>query len=153
MIRTLKKLKTWYRFKQKKRKNHALQQTNHSCHCCSCSTCHPQPTAPPLPPWADFEKSQEAASHSFTEPGVFPPRSTAQWELPPVLSAQVPSEIAPLYVPLPVGSASYQQYLVPSPTYGVPIQPLASREEDSRFWGCVTGVAARLSRCLCTCWP
>lgn len=153
MIRTLKKLKILSRLKKKKRKTHAIQQTNHSCHCCSCSTCHPQPTAPPLPPWADFEQSQGAASHSFTEPGVFPSKSIAHSQVPPVLSAQVPSEIAPLFVPLPVGSASYQQYLVPSPIYGVPIQPLASREWDSRFWGCVTSVAACLSRFLCTCSP
>lgn len=152
MIRTLKKLKIWSRMKKKKRKTHALHQTNYSCHCCSCSTCHPQPTAPPLPPWADFEQSREAVSHSFTKPGVFP-QSIAHSELPPVLSAQVPSEIAPLYAPLPSSSASYQQYLVPSPIYGVPILPLASRERGSKFCGCVTGVAACLSRCLCPCWP
>ncbi|CAL9163738.1 unnamed protein product [Musa hybrid cultivar] len=142
MIRSLKKLKIWSMLKKRRRPANTTQQGPHSGHRCSCSA--RQPTAPlllPLPlPWAELDPAARA-TEALRAPGVAPPL-----DLTSILTSAAHSG-AP---------ASYQQYLVPSPLFGVPTPPGVVRE--GVFCGCFTGIAALaalLRYCLCCFqhWP
>lgn len=148
MIKALKKLKNWSR--KKKRRRSSIFQPPSSPPCCSCGappTPPPlQPTAPPLPPWLDFDFKQDTASGSASV-SAFPTQHQFQPQSP-----DIASEITPLYVPQPLTiPTSYQQYLAPTPVYGVPVTPVSSARRAGGLFGCVASAGSYLIRCLCPC--
>ncbi|XP_042477540.1 uncharacterized protein LOC122058897 [Macadamia integrifolia] len=147
MMKALKKLKVWSK-KKKRRKSHVYQPPPATSHCCSCS--YTPASAPPLPSWLDFDQIQDAGSVS----AVFQPCDidpiTPQ---PQFSSTQTVSETTPLYAPLPVGtsSSSYQQYMVQTPVYGVPVVPEHQTEKTAGLFGCVVSIGTYLIRCFFPC--
>ncbi|PIA37064.1 hypothetical protein AQUCO_03100076v1 [Aquilegia coerulea] len=153
MFRSLKQLKIWSRRKKKKKNNNNVFHNSYlpahpTCpaplppplpltHSCSCSAF--QPSAPPLPSWLNFE--QNNIDHSAFR--VFP-ASTLDYESV--------SEITPLCPPsINSTTTSYQQYMVSSPVYGVPMMPTMHTGKSGGILGCVFGVGADLIRCFCPC--
>ncbi|MQL72216.1 hypothetical protein Taro_004522 [Colocasia esculenta] len=163
MIRTLKKLKAWSKKRARKRKRDLpdgppTRFTRHQCcTCCSHSPAPPfQPTAPPLPPWLDFEHHPGVISHPVFSPvaGVAFPLPAAEISAGWVPPAGRGSEITPLLCPLPAPGASilsYQQYLVPDPVYGAPVDRLPPAGRAPGLAGCSGGVVAWLRRCIFCC--
>ncbi|KAJ4950918.1 hypothetical protein NE237_027750 [Protea cynaroides] len=143
MMKALKKLKVWSR-KKKRRKSHVYQPPPSTSYCCSCSST--QPSAPPQPSWHEFE-TQEATSVSV----VFQPCDFDRTRPQPQFSSpQTVSETTPLYAPSPV-SPSYQQYMVQSPVYGVPVESEHQTERAAGLFGCVMSIGPHLIRCFCPC--
>ncbi|KAF9617661.1 hypothetical protein IFM89_037804 [Coptis chinensis] len=155
MIRSLKKLKIWSRRKKKKKISHAHSYTSPPTrpappppiHCCSCSFA--QPSAPPLPSWLDFEQSHIAntAFGMFGDSSLGQPISEDH-----IVHEEIVSEITPLCPSFPISSTpSYQQYMVTSPVYGVPVAPATQTEKFGGVFGCAVSVGANLIRCFCPC--
>lgn len=117
MIRAFNKLKTWAKKKNKKKKGNGVDNPAHLCHCC-CS-CH---------------------GWSNPEPSAPPLPALAPWLHDPKAQGDEINDH------LNIRSASYQQYLVPSPLYGSP----ASHPPTS-FGDLVSSFAYCLCGCLCSC--
>ncbi|XVE91015.1 hypothetical protein DITRI_Ditri20bG0122100 [Diplodiscus trichospermus] len=153
MFKAMNKFKFWSR-KTRKRKNSSRSPPYH-CHCCySCSSV--QPSAPPLPSWLLLELTQDAAApipvpDHQAEP--FPELSytTDQPHYPS--QDMVSGPMFPASVPAPALAlaASYQQYMVPDPVYGLPVVQTARRERSAGFFGCVIDLGFHLIRCFCPC--
>lgn len=146
MIRALKKLKIWSKFKRKKhpRSKQASTQNQRPCKrtCCNCSSCKSNYTSPP---WLLVAPSA-------------PPLPSDQ----PTASIPLLPEILPLYGDLGTSNTgtgtatSYQQYFVPSPVYNVvPSAVPAGMQhgwEYVKLGECVYGIFAVLFKCfLCAC--
>ncbi|KAL3598007.1 hypothetical protein D5086_005925 [Populus alba] len=149
MIKAAKKLKKFWPRKKKRKKTLQYHESYYhhppsSCHCCcSYPTAPTQPSAPPLPPWLEPELTYEAVS----APGLQSLPELAHPSQIQVPSQEIVMETTPIYPTLP----SYQQYLVPNPVYGVPVEQKPRREKSTGFFGCVVNFCANLISCLCPC--
>ncbi|KAG5248423.1 formin protein [Salix suchowensis] len=149
MIKAVKKLKKLWPRKKKRKRSHQYQEPYYHhppspCHCCCSYPAAPtQPSAPPLPPWLEPELTSEAIS----APGLQSLPDMARPSQILVPSQEIVMETSPVYPTLP----SYQQYLVPSPVYGVPVEQKTRREESTGFFGCVVNFCASLISCFCPC--
>ncbi|KAM7482006.1 hypothetical protein LguiB_006589 [Lonicera macranthoides] len=170
VISSMKKLKFWSRKKKKKK----ITSINHHHHppppsntyqCC----CHHQyhhhnhhhnivePSAPPLPPsWLDYDKTYSydslLASEVSTSTGT--PFSGLPGSSEEAQLGSQECEIAPEFNPVlsSASSSSYQQYMVPNPVYGVPVEPpQPAKERSVGFFGCVIQFGAHLIRCFSPC--
>lgn len=149
MIKAAKKLKKFWPRKKKRKKTLQYHETYYhhppsSCHCCcSYPTAPTQPSAPPLPPWLEPELTYEAVS----APGLQSLPELAHPSQIQVPSQEIVMETTPIYPTLP----SYQQYLVPNPVYGVPVEQKPRREKSTGFFGCFVDFCANLISCFCPC--
>ncbi|XP_010439064.1 PREDICTED: uncharacterized protein LOC104722568 [Camelina sativa] len=151
VMKAMKKLKFWSR-KKRKRKQASPSQPDHHCSYDYSSTVAAavavEPTAPPLSFWFD-------ETHNLCPPetSAFPWNNTQLphqqeetiVETTPLLLSQV-SDLR-IY-------QSYQQYMVPNPTYGVPIvesephPPAATAKRSVGIFGCVIELSSSLVRCF-----
>ncbi|KAL1222531.1 hypothetical protein V5N11_018904 [Cardamine amara subsp. amara] len=143
VMKTMKKLKFWSR-KKRKRKQASPSQPHH----CSCeyssvaAAVAVEPTAPPLPFWFDETQS------------LCPPETSAfPWNTQlPHQQEETIVEINPLLSQVSDVCIyqSYQQYMVPNPTCGVPIvEPDAATAKRSvGIFGCVIELSSSLVRCF-----
>ncbi|CAK7357203.1 unnamed protein product [Dovyalis caffra] len=151
MIKAARKLKKLWPRKKKRKKTHQYQEPYYyhppsSCHyCCSYPTALAQPSAPPLPPWLEPELTYEAISAPGI--GVQPLPELAYPSQIQAPSQEIVEETAPMYPAL----SSYQQYLVPNPVYGVPVEQKLVREKSAGFFGCVVNFGINIIRCFCPC--
>lgn len=149
MIKAAKKLKKFWPRKKKRKKTLQYHEPYYhhppsSCHCCcSYPTAPTQPSAPPLPPWLEPELTYEAVS----APGLQSLPELAHPSQIQVPSQEIVMETTPIYPTLP----SYQQYLVPNPVYGVPVEQKPRREKSTGFFGCFVNFCANLISCFCPC--
>jgi hypothetical protein len=141
MIRTLKKLKIWSKFKRKKHQKSKQASTQNQRPCkrthCNCSSCKSNYTSPPwlVAPSAPPLPSEQPTASIFTLP-----------------------EISPLFGDLGPRNngttTSYQQYFVPSPVYNVvPSDIPAGMQNGWQYakFGCVYGIFAVLFKCFVCC--
>ncbi|XP_010433794.1 PREDICTED: uncharacterized protein LOC104717857 [Camelina sativa] len=151
VMKAMKRLKFWSR-KKRKRKQASPSQPHHCTYEYSSSVVAAvafEPTAPPLSFW--FDETQD----------LFPPETSAfPWndntqlphqqeetivETKPLLLSQV-SDLR-IY-------QSYQQYMVPNPTYGVPIiepephDAATAKRSSVGIFGCVIELSSSLVRCF-----
>ncbi|KAI8532021.1 hypothetical protein RHMOL_Rhmol11G0180600 [Rhododendron molle] len=149
LAKAIKKLKFWSR-KKKKNKYYIKEPsppppTFHYYH----SWVPVQPSAPPLPPWFDHEQDQY--SHFGQDSGMASSSraefSSTQEEISPDLNSMYSISASD------VGNdASYQQYMVSTPVYGVPVLPAVRRREKAAgFFGCFVGIGTHLIRCFFPC--
>ncbi|XP_010448586.1 PREDICTED: uncharacterized protein LOC104731030 [Camelina sativa] len=150
VMKAMKKLKFWSR-KKRKRKQTSPSQPDHHCSyeyfSVAAAAVAVEPTAPPLSFWFD-----ESQSFSHQETSAFPWNNNTQLphqkeetivETNPLLLSQV-SDLR-IY-------QSYQQYMVPNPTYGVPtVEPephAAAAKRSVGIFGCVIELSSSLVRCF-----
>ncbi|KAJ8767978.1 hypothetical protein K2173_020918 [Erythroxylum novogranatense] len=114
---------------------------HYSDHCFYSTTSAPHPSAPPLPPWLEQDQSDDPTwdgngvddgQHYVPESAGYSPDETGD---------EIVSETNPLY-----GTTSYQQYLPPTPAYGVPV---AVGRKSSSSGG--KGIFYYLISCFCPC--
>ncbi|XWS20680.1 hypothetical protein CRYUN_Cryun31cG0123900 [Craigia yunnanensis] len=148
LFKAVKKLKFWSR-KKGKRKSLGPEPSCPPSHSHCCYSCYSvQPSAPQLPSWLRAELTQDgAAIPDRAEP--FPefsyPTDQVQYPIQDNVSGPM------FQAPAPAPAASYQQYMVPNPVYGLPIVQTARRERSAGFFGCVIGFGVDLIRCFCRC--
>ncbi|ESQ54906.1 hypothetical protein EUTSA_v10026492mg [Eutrema salsugineum] len=147
----MKKLKFWSR-KKRKRKQACPSQA----HQCSCeyssvlSAVEPvaeavvvEPTAPPFPFWFD-----EIGSVSAPDTSAFPWNTQLPHNQEETIVETSPllSQVSDLRI-----YQSYQQYMVPNPSYGVPIVDAAPAKKSMGMFGCVIEVSLNVIRCFFPC--
>lgn len=143
VMKAIKKLKFWSR-KKRKRKQASPSQA----HQCSCEYSSPvsaiEPTAPPLPLW--FDEFQSLCA---------PETSTIPWNTQLLHGQQEETivETSPLsHVSDPCIYQSYQQYMVPNPTCGVPnIVDAAATKRSLGIFGGVIELSLNVVHCFFPC--
>ncbi|XP_062113946.1 uncharacterized protein LOC133824948 [Humulus lupulus] len=151
----MKKLKIWPRKKRKRKAHHPLPyylppppsrppppppplQAPILHWCCSCSKA--EPSAPPLPSSWYCDSPGEAHESVLAAGVVEYPSSAAD-------AGDDDGE------DLESSSSSYQQYMVPSPVYGIPVPVLVSqRERSGGVFSCVINFGRHLFGCFFPCY-
>lgn len=163
MMKAVEKLKFWSR-KKKKKKAFSIEPPPPppppACHCQHYQYYHYQPiepSAPPLPlssssSWVDCDHQTHEAIFSSSEFISITSSSQAQVPTSAPKDSPVP-ELSPLDPSVSAPStASYQQYMVPNPVYGVPTVPQKVRKErGGGAFGCVFAIGAHLFHCFFPC--
>lgn len=145
-MKAMKKLKFWSRNKRKRKE---LAFSSSQAHHCSYEYFSTEaakvvePTAPPLPFWFD-----ETQSLCPPERSSFPWNNTHlphQQEETIVETNPLISQVSDICI-----YQSYQQYMVPNPTCGVPIvEPDgATAKRSVGIFGCVIELSSNLVRCF-----
>ncbi|CAH8382900.1 unnamed protein product [Eruca vesicaria subsp. sativa] len=152
VMKAVKKLKFWSR-KKKKHKQASSSSQPHQCSCDYSSMSAPfleplvaiEPTAPPLPFW--FDETQrlyppETSSESSWNTQLPQKQEEAIVEIKPL------SQVSDLRI-----HKSYQQYMVPNPSVGVPIivEAAPAKRSSVGIFGCVIELSSNVVRCFFPC--
>lgn len=140
-MKAMKKLKFWSRKKRKRKQ--ACPPQAHQCSCdysSAVSTIEPaavEPTAPPLPFWFDeFQSlygSETSAFHDQQEEAIVETSPSSQVSYPYIYR-------------------SYQQYMVPNPSCGVPITvDAAATKRSVGIFSCLIELSLNVVRCFFPC--
>ncbi|XP_018445767.1 uncharacterized protein LOC108817544 [Raphanus sativus] len=153
VMKAVKKLKFWSR-KKKKHKQASSSSQPHQCSCeyssfVSAPLLEPvvavEPTAPPLSFWFDETQGLYAPETSSASPWStqFPQKQEETiFEIKPV------SQVSDLRI-----HQSYQQYMVPNPSIGVPIivESAPGKRSSVGIFGCVIELSSNVVRCFFPC--
>ncbi|CAN8325766.1 unnamed protein product [Cochlearia groenlandica] len=135
VMKAMKKLKFWSRKKRKRKHTHQ----------CSCEYSSPisavEPTAPPLPFWFDETQSLcEAEASTFHSNTKFSHKEEETIVEEP-LSQETDIRVYP----------SYQQYMVPNPSFGGAIVDSAQDKRSVGIFGCVIEFSSNVVHCFFPC--
>lgn len=138
-MKAMKKLKFWSRKKRKRKQ--ACPSLPHHCSCEYSSVAAAvavEPTAPPLPFWFD-----ETQSLCPPKTSTFPWNTQLPHQQEETIVETTTSQVSDVRI-----YQSYQQYMVPNPTYGVPIVEPATAKRSVGIFGCVIELSSSLVRCF-----
>ncbi|CAF2149581.1 BnaA01g13750D [Brassica napus] len=148
VMKAVKKLKFWSR-KKKKYKQASSSSQPHQCYCeySSSAVSAPllEPTAPPLSFWFDETQRLYAPETSSASPWSTP---LPQKQEEAIVEIKPLSQVSDLRI-----NQSYQQYMVPNPSVGVPIivEAAPAKRSSVGIFGCVIELSSNVVRCFFPC--
>ncbi|KAF8117812.1 hypothetical protein N665_0008s0154 [Sinapis alba] len=146
VMKAVKKLKFWSR-KKKKHKQASSSSQPHQCSCDSSSVSAPllEPTAPPLSFWFDETQRLYAPETSSASPWN---TELPQKQEETIVEIKPLSQVSDLRI-----HQSYQQYMVPNPSFAVPIivEAAPAKRSSVGIFGCVIELSSNAVRCFFPC--
>ncbi|KAL0834849.1 hypothetical protein Bca101_086738 [Brassica carinata] len=145
VMKAVKKLKFWSR-KKKKHKQASSSSQPHQCYCeySSSAVSAPllEPTAPPLSFWFDETQRLYAPETSSASPWN---TQLPQKQEETIVEIKPSSQVSDLRI-----NQSYQQYMVPNPSVGVPIiaEAAPAKRSSVGIFGCVIELSSNVVRCF-----